>query len=282
MAARSVLLVEETPGWAGMACDRLQALATPPRILASNWIEFESPCPPLARVICAELRTLDGVKSRALKRLGDAFALEGTVVCYPAGEARRHVREFAGLGHPGMAVLDSSDRGAWLETVASLLRTPRTLLPLVVRALGVADARVARACRGILSAPEVATTVEGWARALGYSCAQTVEAQFRPHGIPPLRLLGWLRLLSVVDWAAEFVRRPTREEIAGRFRYRSGDSFGRHVKELSGRTAVEALEAGSDAVLQRIRAAALRRWTPSSESDVVFTEFDVSTGRDAH
>jgi AraC-like DNA-binding protein len=254
MSARSVLLVPETPGWTAKAIGRLRTLplALTPR--PGTWSEIAAVHPPLARVICLELRTFDAVKRRALARLAESFALESVVLWDNSVGATESVADRVGvLGRRDPVIVRGADWGVWCETVEALARALGTLLPLVMLALGVTDPRVAEACRRILQQPDGATTVTGWARVLGYRSRHTLGARLRPMGIPALPLLQWLRLLAAVDWAEASSDLPTRQAVAARFGYASGDSFGRHVKKVTGRTVVELIEAGPDEVLGMVR-----------------------------
>jgi hypothetical protein len=225
-----------------------------------------------------ELRTFDVVKRQALARLAESFALESVVVCETRVPVTGSVADLVtSLGIYDPVVLRPTDWGLWRETVGALARAPGTLLPLMMRALGVTDPRVAEACRRILQQPDAATTVTGWARVMGYRSRHALEARLRPWRIPALPLLQRLRLLAAVDWANAAPARPTLPIVATRFGYASGDAFGRHVKTLTGRTAVELIDAGPDEVL-RMMGHRLRRLAAITESAVSVTTSNVGRG----
>ena len=78
-------------------------------------------------------------------------------------------------------------------------------------------------------------TVTRWARVLGCARRQDLEAMFASRGLsPPKAVLDRLRLARLIHWAGTTRPTPTRDELAARFGYSSGDYLGKRAKVLTG------------------------------------------------
>jgi len=113
------------------------------------------------------------------------------------------------------------DRRAWLVTWLAEMLESRD--PAVVRALA-----------ALVLADDPIITVRRWARSqgMGYREFETLAAD---HGLPsPKRLLDRTRLAIAVTHAS-IDGNTSRDEVARRLRYSSGDYLGRQAKRLTGR-----------------------------------------------
>lgn len=124
-----------------------------------------------------------------------------------------------------------TDRRAWI--VSEIAKELDCFEPDVLDALSVA----------ITLIPEH-TTVEYWTRELGMRRRQRLWELFARYGLPgPKRVLEWLRLARVVDYAAT-PSRVSRDDLARTFRYSSGNYLGRRAKQLAGQPLGQVLSGG--------------------------------------
>ncbi len=131
---------------------------------------------------------------------------------------------------------DAPDFAEFQSQARRLLEERCWLVPLAARALGCSHPAVVEALSlAVVIAPE-AQTVDRWAREMGLRSRRPLEELFAAcHVRNPARVFQWLRLARVVDFAAHQPKRPTRDELATRFGFGSGDYLGKRAKAITGR-----------------------------------------------
>ncbi len=137
------------------------------------------------------------------------------------------------------SVLLDSARGSYWRRLAStmqeILQRRAVLVALVAKALRSGEPCVVEALSVAWHLLPRRRTVEDWAAALGMARRQQLEVSFAKRGLPfPKKVLEWLQLLQVVDFARRSAESPTRDALAYRFNYPSGDYLGRRAKYLTG------------------------------------------------
>lgn len=108
------------------------------------------------------------------------------------------------------------------------------LVPRVLETLGCYDQRVSAALSSALDMIPEGITVDHWIQDLDLRRRQDLAALFAAKGLPrPKIILDWLRLLRVVEYARYTSGRVTRDKLAYRFRYPSGDYLGKRAHQLT-------------------------------------------------
>ena len=129
------------------------------------------------------------------------------------------------------------------------------LVPQAVHALRCQDATVVEALSVAVIIAPGATTLERWARELGLTSVRGLERLFRTCRVArPASVFQWLRLACVIEFAVHQSTRPSREELAGRFGYASGDYLGKRASALTGFPLGKLLTLGLDAYFESMSA----------------------------
>ncbi len=151
----------------------------------------------------------------------------------------------------------------WHELQSNLktvLQSRARIVPLAAEALSCYDPPVIRALsEALLLIPE-RRTVNAWAIGLGLERRQQLEALFAARHLPrPKEVLEALRLARAVESALRSSHPPSREELARRFRYPSGDYLGKRAKQLTGLSLGQLFTVGVSGVLSCLRPGAQPR-----------------------
>lgn len=127
---------------------------------------------------------------------------------------------------------------------------------LVVRAadaLGCHDAPVVRALEAAVRMIPEHHTVSSWAREMELEHRQSLHELFTDRGLPPPKeVLDHMRLARLAVFAAGANEAPTRDELACRFGYSSGDYLGKTAKRCLRMTLGTLLEQGPRAALDHL------------------------------
>ena len=161
-----------------------------------------------------------------------------------------------GIGYRSLLVTSSTD-AYWqrLDTMLQqILHQRAVLVAQAARALQCSDPSVVDALSCAWQLLPQHRSVEHWSVELGLARRQQLEVFFAEHGLPhPKKVLEWLQLLQVVDFAERSLSLPKRDTLAFRFNYPNGDYLGRRAKLLSGESFRRLVAGGVKQVLSHMR-----------------------------
>lgn len=148
------------------------------------------------------------------------------------------------------------DRSAYWKALCrsleAVLRGDAWLLPVFCRVLRCTDARLVRALATLLDPLPCGRTVTHWARSAGFRRRQELAALCTELGLPhPKVMLDAIRIARAAHAA---LRRPdsTRDQLARRFGFSSGDYMGKRARALTGCSFGQLIHVGPATVVARV------------------------------
>lgn len=241
---RAIIVVSDQPAWQRRVGQVGRDLGLVPELV--RWSEGPMPRRPLAAIF-ADLAAPFGEKVRHGVRWTSRCAQPVTLVSVQSapGAAETVARlEHAGFAHVIVDGAGEDFSDAVADLVQALVAAATYLAPALARRLGTKDPRVLEALTAALRGIPRVRTVTRWADAVGTE-ARRLEILFNRRRLPPPRhVLAWLRLGRVVDWALRQKNRPTRDELARRFRYGDGRYLGKVATRLTGLPLGQLLDGG--------------------------------------
>jgi hypothetical protein len=168
------------------------------------------------------------------------------------------VRELRRLGF--RRIVMERNRHTYWATLRRHIETVRRgdgwLLPVFCRVLPCSDARIRRAVATLLDPLPCGRTVTRWARHAGFRRRQELAALCCDAGLPPPKtMLDAIRLARATH-AARMRPGLTRDQLAQRFGFSSGDYLGKRARALTGQSFGRLIRVGPAAVLAHAVAAA--------------------------
>lgn len=150
---------------------------------------------------------------------------------------------------------ESAAAQAVRSELRSVLESGAWLIPRAANALRCQDTALVRALEAALQMIPRHHTVTSWAALLEFHHRQALHELFAERGLPPPKdILDHLRLARVAHFAARTTPKPTRDALAARFGYSSGDYLGKSAKRRLGITLGDLLESGPCVAIARLAA----------------------------
>lgn len=136
--------------------------------------------------------------------------------------------------------------------VRAVLNGPSRLIPMIAEWYYCYEPKILSTLTVAADLADEVRTVQGLSRALGFERPTELRKLFAHSGCPPPKeVLERLRLALAVEYARTRDPRPTRDEVAQRFKYSSGVYLGRHSRRLTGLSFGSLVEFGPSAALRR-------------------------------
>ncbi len=229
----AIRLITDRAAWADAIEDRCARFD----LVIERWSwHARPPTPPPYRVFLLDIARRSPAVSRVVSRLAE-FAWQPlcivSVAPVPGAVSLVSRLDDMAFDH----VLSIRDRPSYWDAVRddvdAVLRGDGWLLPLAAQALSCHEPAVLRALMRLLEPMPGARTVTRWANTLQLR-RQDLGTLFAVHGLPsPKAVLDLVRLARVTYASSE---RPqlSRDELARRFGYSSGDYLGKRAKQLTG------------------------------------------------
>jgi hypothetical protein len=157
------------------------------------------------------------------------------------------------LGYRQLVIGNEGNWAASGLAVGKVLGSSAHLVPAVASILAIRTRKLAHSIAIVLEDATAVRTVDGWGRTLGYSDRHAIEALYREEDLPrPWVVLASLRLLAAVDWASRQTPMLNVSQVAGHFKYCSGNYLNTHAERLAGMRFGDLMELGSKATVQLI------------------------------
>lgn len=233
----TIWFISERAEWIRHTLSRLPNRVCTANIVVHGWRSLSGDPRATPRLLLWDLSDWQSHHQSIMRRYAGRFYSVASVVSIESGarSGEAALSCLIGLGYTRVVVSEPRETSNLPALVSDLLESAVYLLPGVMRSLGAANYRLARAYAAILAEPAVARTVDGWGRALGYSGRHAIEALHREARLSrPWAILSWLRLAGAVDWASSQDRAPSLNAVARRFNYSSGRYLNRHSVSLAG------------------------------------------------